>query len=178
MSNGMTPKQQRWADAYLGEARFNMTEASRITQYKGNDVTLASVGYENFRKPHIREYIEQRLSEAVMTSDETLMHLAEIARPPVTHFDFFVHEMATIEGDDGEQVEVIRTVINGDMVKKYGHLIKTVSFTNAGPKIEFYNRLDALVHIGKHHGLFTEKHEHTGDVTVRFTWGDDDSDHD
>lgn len=164
----LSGKQLKWAEAYLGEAKFNKTEAARIAGYKGDDKSLANIGYQNYRKLEIKEYIDQRLSEAVMSADETLQHLSDIARPPVTHFDFFVPEVAMIADKNGGEVEVIRTAINAEMVKQYGHLIKTISFTNAGPKIEFYSRMDALQLIGKHYSLFEQK-EQQPQETIQYT---------
>lgn len=166
----LSGKQLKWADAYLGEAKFNKTEAARIAGYRGDDKSLANIGYQNYRKLEIKEYIEKRLSESVMSADEALQHLSDIARPPVSHFDFFAHEVASIKSEDGdgEEVEVIRTVINAEMVKEYGHLIRTISFTNAGPKIEFYSRMDALQLIGKHYQLF-EPREQQPQETIQYT---------
>lgn len=53
----ITEKQRRFIMAYLGEAKGNATEAARIAGYKGSENTLASVGKENLRKPHIFETI-------------------------------------------------------------------------------------------------------------------------
>lgn len=80
----LTPKQEKFLHAYLGEARGNATEAARMAGYKGNDVTLASVGAENLRKPQISERIEAARAElrakALLTREEILAGLAAIAR--------------------------------------------------------------------------------------------------
>lgn len=52
----LTPKQQAFVDAYAG----NATDAARKAGYQGNDATLAQVGYENLRKPEVREAIRAR----------------------------------------------------------------------------------------------------------------------
>lgn len=56
MTRPLTPKQQRFVDAYAG----NGVEACRMAGYKGSDETLAAVAYENLRKPQIAEAIQKR----------------------------------------------------------------------------------------------------------------------
>lgn len=53
MTDKLTPKQQRFVEAYCGEAKGNATEAARLAGYAGNDVTLRAVAHENLTKPHI-----------------------------------------------------------------------------------------------------------------------------
>ena len=56
----MTPKQKAFADYYIETG--NKTEAARRAKYKGDDATLATVGWENLRKPEICEYIAERMA--------------------------------------------------------------------------------------------------------------------
>lgn len=58
MEKKLTPKQQLFVSEYLKTG--NATEAARKAGYKGNDVTLSSVGKENLRKPLISRAIEER----------------------------------------------------------------------------------------------------------------------
>lgn len=55
----LTAKQQAFVDAYKG----NATEAARIAGYKGNDMTLGQVGFENMKKPEIVAAIQARQSK-------------------------------------------------------------------------------------------------------------------
>lgn len=82
MEKKLTPKQELFIEAYLGKANGNATEAARLAGYKGNDVTLATVGTENLRKPQIAQAIKERLAEKkdVMSADEVLETLTKIAR--------------------------------------------------------------------------------------------------
>lgn len=157
----LTPKQQRWADAYLGDAKFNKTEASRLAGYKGDDKTLASVGWENFRKPEIETYIQQRLTEDAMSSEESLKHLGEIARGSMPAVSFFKVETVTEIDNDGNSVEVRRVGLDWDKCSEFGHLIKEISFTANGPKVVLHDRLKAVELINRHHGNFTDNIDHT-----------------
>ena len=78
----LSNKQRIFIDEYL--QCWNATEAARRAGYKGNDATLASVGWENLRKPEIASVIEQRLQESQMSADEALKLLADIARGDIS----------------------------------------------------------------------------------------------
>ena len=56
---GLTPKQQKFVDAYTG----NGTAAARAAGYRGNDHTLAQVARENLRKPEIAAAIKARAAK-------------------------------------------------------------------------------------------------------------------
>ena len=76
----MTLKQKLFVEAYLGRARGNATEAARIAGYRGDEATLAQVGYENLRKPVVKLAVEARVEEASMEANEVLEELSKVAR--------------------------------------------------------------------------------------------------
>ena len=149
----LTQLQENFVNEYLID--FNATRAAQRAGYEGNDVTLASVGYENLRKPQIAETISQRLQEKAMGPDEVLMRLAEQAR----------NEQGRYITEDGT-VNVPALIADGK-----GHLIKGIKETQHGRNIEFYDAQAALVHIGKHHKLFTDNVEHSGTVDLKIVKG-------
>ena len=59
-----TQKQQRFIDAYMGEAAGNATEACRIAGYEGNDNVLGVQGYDNLRNPKIAAEIQRLVEES------------------------------------------------------------------------------------------------------------------
>lgn len=74
----LTTKQRLFVEAYL--ANPNATEAARVAGYKGNDRTLGQVGAENLKKPEIAKLIETRVEQAVITANEILTDVKEIAK--------------------------------------------------------------------------------------------------
>lgn len=60
MASGLTEKQRRFVEAYMGQAAGNGTEAARLAGYKGSDSTLGAVAHENLRKPKIAAAIDER----------------------------------------------------------------------------------------------------------------------
>lgn len=139
----LTAKQLAWASAYL--ETFNKTEAARRAGYDGNDVTLASIGYENYRKPQIEAYIRQRLTEKAMSADEVLERLAAMARSNLAEFAHVGSDKDLADlGDSGQVVRKFkRKVTYGKDDSRYEEI-----------ELELYDAQAALVHIGRAHKLF------------------------
>lgn len=163
----LTGKQQAFINAYLSNG-FNATDAARTAGYEGNDVTLASVGYENLRKPQIALEVSARFNEAAMSANEVLFRLSEIASGKVTDF---VNE----DGDFDLRLAKQR---------KKEHLLKKLKIKRRSKKVESfaegeeedrevletsiidedvefetYSAHEALRDLGKFHKLFTDKQE-------------------
>jgi len=75
---GLSIKQQKFVDAYLGEAAGNGTKAAQLAGYRGSTQTLKAVASENLTKPDIAREIQECLS-TVMTSETVLEELSQIA---------------------------------------------------------------------------------------------------
>lgn len=160
----LSAKQKAFINAYL--ATFNATEAARQAKYKGDDATLASVGWENLRKPEIATAISERLSAQAMTADEVLNRLADQARGNMTDFVRF--------DDNGSPAFDLQTAsVMGKLVLAKKLKTKTRSWseptfsvvsgeiesrevTETSIEFELYDAQAALVHIGKHHKLFKD----------------------
>lgn len=154
----MTPKQQIFVNEYL--KCWNATEAARRAGYEGNENTLSSVGYENLRKPDIDDAISRRLQENAMSADEVLMRLADQARGDVGDFVSF---------QEGLRLPIIDLAKSKDKT----HLIKKIKYGKDGQiEFELYDAQSALVHLGKAHGLFTDKVQVSGpnDEPIKFEW--------
>lgn len=95
----LTGKELAFALAYTGEARFNGTKAARLAGYAGADNVLAMTASRLLRKDKVSAFIDARLAEAKMTSDEVLTELATIARAPWKDF------VEVEYGGDGEPVK-------------------------------------------------------------------------
>jgi phage terminase small subunit len=156
----LTNKQQVFIEEYL--QCFNATEAARRAGYQGNNSTLGVVGFENLRKPKIAEKIAQRLQERAMSADEVITRLAEQARADHTQY----------LKEDG-MVDLPRLIMDGK-----AHLVKSTRWDRTGRLIvDFYDAQSALALIGKHHKLFADRMEHTGegggDIVLRVVYDDD-----
>lgn len=159
----LTGKQAAFVEAYLKTR--NKTQAARDAGYAGDYWTLASVGYENFKKPEIADAISLRIKESCMSADEVLERLGDQARGDVSDF-LSTQKDGTPFFDYG-----------GALAQGKTHLIKKMKtkrriYTEKGKEdtpiveteveFELYDAQSALVHIGKHHKLFADKLEVSG----------------
>ena len=165
----LTGKQQAFVNAYLGEARFNATEAARLAGYKGNDHTLRTVGHQNLTKLDIKAAIADFWAQNAMTAEETLHRLADMARGDIG--DFLSDVTIT---KDGRSKTI--TIVDMQKVKANGRLVKSVTQTKLGPRIELHDARAALVDIGRAHKIFTDKTELTGKdggaITIKVVYDD------
>lgn len=130
----MNAKWRAFAEKYL--SCWNATEAAAFAQY----AHPRQAGSRLLSNVDIKSYINQRLAEKVMSADEVLTRLAEQAR-----------------GEHGKYllpngVDMAALITDGK-----AHLVKGIKETKYGTDIEFYDAQAALVHIGKHLGLFKER---------------------
>lgn len=138
----LTLKQELFIEAYV--ATGNATEAARRAGYRGNDVTLQSVGRENLGKPLIAAAIASRTAEArdAMGADEVLEILTAQAR-----------------GDIGDLARPNGTLMSIIEAKKAG-VSRLVKRLDAGPlgvtRIELHDAQAAATTLGKFHGLWKE----------------------
>ena len=139
--NGLTDQQKIFVEKYL--ETVNGAEAARQADY----AFPRQSAWENLSKPYIREIIEARLSLEAMGSNEVLWRLGEQGRGNIA--DFLVVD------DEGAN-------LNWDKVKHHGHIIKSITWTKYGPRLELYDAQGALDKIGKAHGIFKERREISG----------------
>jgi hypothetical protein len=76
---GLSIKQQKFIDAYLGPAAGNGSKAAQLAGYRGSPQTLKAIASENLTKPYIAREIEKCL-RTVMTGETVLEELSELAR--------------------------------------------------------------------------------------------------
>lgn len=142
----LTDKQAAFVDHYV--MTWNATEAARRAGYGGDDTSLASIGWENLRKPAIQEAIAQVIGERVMGRDEVLARLSDQAGVDMSDF-------LKING---------RVVVDLKRAKELGklHLIKKIKKGPYGWEIELVDSQAALEKIGRALGIFDDKLKITG----------------
>lgn len=152
----MSPKQQRFVQEYLVD--LNATQAAIRAGYSPR--TAASIGQENLIKPEIQEAIRQaqqaRSARTAITADNVLRELALIAyqragklyRPDGTL-------KPPSEWDDTDSA-IIAGVETTEEFHGRGEDRELVGYTK---KVKRWDKLRALELLGKHLGMFVEKHE-------------------
>ena len=76
--SGLTDKQRRFIDAYLGTAKFNATAAALEAGYAQS--SAHSTGWDNLRKPEIAKAIAERMDEFAMSEAEAIARIGLMAR--------------------------------------------------------------------------------------------------
>lgn len=79
---GLNLRERKFVEAYLGEAAGNATRAARLAGYSGSYSALGVAGFENLKKPKIREVIAQLLDqdELVAGRVERLRFMTRVMR--------------------------------------------------------------------------------------------------
>jgi phage terminase small subunit len=147
----MIKKQRVFIEQYL--QCWNATEAARRAGYA--EKYLHTNASKLLQNTTIKAEIERRIAEMTMSADEVLVRLAQQAKGDLADF------AGVGNLDDLKDNE------RSHLVKKIKNIIRTAGGeTYATVEIELYSAQAALVHIGKHHGLFAEFHDHSGKVDI------------
>ena len=162
----LTDKQHAFVEHYL--RHWNATKAALDAGYSPK--TARAIGSENLTKPDIAAAIQARLAELKMSADEVLIRLADHARGSL---EPFINrnsdgEFTGIDLSDGKPLHLIKEAT----ITKRTYDDDSVETT---VKIKVHDPQAALVHLGRHHKLFTDTVETSGDVTIRVEYADPDT---
>ena len=150
----LTDKQQLFVTEYLQS--YNATQAALRAGYSPK--TAHATGWENLRKPEILEVIQVKLSESAMSADEVLMRLAEQARGDMGDFVTANGELDLSAVLSNGKSRLLKKITQ-KRTKRTGETLDVEEVTTS---IELYDAQAALVHLGRHHKLFTDKSEVSG----------------
>lgn len=161
LSNSLTPKQKLFIKHYLellvsgGEKRSYGTEAARLAGYQGNDVTLASVAYENLNKPQIRAELT-RIFNPIADAQEVLARLTKYSRSSIAD---------VLDGSGEFDIDFAKANHSDDIIKKLKIKRRIIPVKDGEPEIEITHELeihdakDATIQLAKVHKLLTDKVE-------------------
>ncbi len=130
------PKQAMFIEYYFQNGQ-NATEAARSAGYNGNDVTLGQIGYQLLNKHNLRERQRERAAEAGITSNMVIGVM-------VSHL--FANMEDFIDEDGNVDLKRIKE-------RKLGHLVKAVSHTKHGPRLELHDSFKAGAQLCKILGI-------------------------
>ena len=134
----LTPKQQRFIAAYLGEAKGNATAAARIAGYKDPE----SSAHESKQNPAIRAQIDAQLAAETLSAAEVLHHLTDVG---VAEWHEFVEVI--VNPRTGETMKVRMDLTNKvkalELLGKYHKLFTDKSEATSNVLIREYTDGDA-----------------------------------
>jgi hypothetical protein len=147
----LTPRQQRFVDAYL--ETWNKTAAAAAAEY----AHPGQAGYRLYKVPEIRAAIDERMKQLAMPGEEVVARLTGIARSNIGDF-YQIAERRYKHKVTGEEVVEVYATLDLAEAKKRGlmWLVKSHSKSDRGERIELYSAYDALIQLGKMHRLFRE----------------------
>ena len=164
----MNRKQTVFVNEYL--QCWNVTEAAKRAGY--SERSAYSTGHRMLKNAEIAEAITARVAEKSMSADEVLLRLADQGRGSME--DFLQFEEVKFDpprideaGVEHER-EIVCVGINLEKAHAAGklHLLKSVTKTGRGFKVELYDAQAALALLGRTHGLFVDRQEISGQLEM------------
>lgn len=152
----LNEKQKRFCEEYMID--MNATQAAIRAGY--SQKTSYSIGQRLLKKVEAQEYItelkQKQIERVEITADRVLTEIAKIAFAQATDYvEFTAFGTKLKEWDDLD-----KTPIAGgkDVFDKDG--------AYCGTEVKFHSKEKALEMLGRHLKLFTDKVEHSGEVTL------------
>lgn len=129
---------------------WSATEAAKRAGY--SERSAYNIGSRLMKKDEVDAFLRQRISESAMGADEVLHRLGEHGRVDIADF----YDPAT------NTVDMRKAIASGKsrLIKKIKQTVKTSETEELiYTEIELVDAQNALIHLGKHHKLFTDKSE-------------------
>jgi len=162
----LNPKQSRFVDEYLID--LNAAQAAIRAGYSPR--TAKEIGCENLTKPYIAAAIAERQKareqRTEITQDKVLAELAKLGFSDLRRAVKWGDGIA-VKDEEGETTIAngVSLVDSGDLDDDTAAAISEISQTAQGIKIKLHDKRAALVDIGRHLGMFTDKLEINASIT-------------
>lgn len=172
---GLSKKRRVFIEEYLKD--FNGTQAAIRAGYAENSASVTASRL--IANDNISDAIDAAIEERAMTANEVLQRLADMARGDMGDF-LDVNSMGLFNLDLAKAKELgllhlvkklkDRSVMT--MTMKDGEEVATETHNI---EVELHDAQSALVHLGRHHKLFTDKVETEidGNVTLKVVYEDE-----
>jgi len=158
---GLTAKQQRFVDEYLID--LNATQAAIRAGY--SEKTAQEIGSENLSKPMVAAAIAERqkaLADKARVTAEKIV--AELAKLGFSNMQDYVgvtpdgSPFVDLSAVDRDKWAAVGEITVDHINKREGEETKAVERV----KFKLADKRAALVDLGKHLGMFTDKVQHSG----------------
>lgn len=148
----MTPKQRQFVEEYLIDK--NATQAAIRAGYSAK--TAGQIGDENLKKPEIAKAVEEglaRLAEEAGVTQERIVE--EFCRMGFYDPADLVRQPVTKPADIANLPENVRRAIVGWSWDRQGNFV-----------LKLADKASSLANLGRHLGMFTDKVEHSGSMSL------------
>lgn len=160
MARKLTPKQEAFCKEYIID--LNATQAAVRAGYSKK--TANRIASQLLSKVDIQENIQElmdaRSQRAEITADRVLEELAHIAFDDISNYlDFKTVDSAELDKEGNPIPRVVTTIKDSSIVDTRS--ISEVSQTKDGFRFKMYCKDNALVQLGRHLKLFTDRVDNT-----------------
>lgn len=155
-----TAKQKIFISEYL--KTWNATHAARVAGYASPN----TAGNRLLLNDGIREILDAELEARMLSADQVLMQLSEMALGLDLTMYFNKEKVYGIDSNGEKYLKGIKIDFDFEKLQEDGKssLIKSVKVDKSNNiQIEFFDRLGALEKLGRYHKLFTQKVDVTTD---------------
>ena len=162
----MTDAQKRFCNEYLID--LNATRAYKVAYPNcKKDETAAQAGSRLLRNVKVQEYLQKKQKEiekrTEITQDMVVRELAKIGFSNIKDIYDENNSLKQIKDLDEDVTAVISSI---ETIEQYENVLGVKVKTGEIKKIKTYDKVNALVSIGKHLGMFKEKIEHSGSIAT------------
>lgn len=162
----LNDKQRRFVAEYLID--LNATQAAIRAGY--SERTAGSQGFDLLKKPEIQAAVSEEMKEreerTEITQDRVLQELAKIGFADIRKAVKWGDGISVSDPLTGEPVisNGVALVGSEEIDDATAAAVSEISQTAQGVKIKMHDKRAALVDIGRHLGMFTDKLEHSGEI--------------
>ncbi|MBY9081213.1 terminase small subunit [Paenibacillus sp. HN-1] len=170
----LTAKMIRFAEEYIVD--LNATQAAIRAGYSAK--TAKQIGQENLTKPDLQEYIQNLMDErskrTEITADMVLKEYAKLGFSNITDY-LKVEETDVVidfvgEGENKQpvmqRVQNVRIFDTDTISRTKLDAVAEIKQTKEGIALKLHDKKGALDSIARHLGMFSDKIEVTGTLTI------------
>lgn len=160
----LNDRQMRFVDEYIID--LNATQAAIRAGY--SEKTAEQTASRLLRNVKVQEYIEKRKKDRIerteITQDAVLKELVAIAFSDITDYAKIIEKEIEIEPGKFEKIKVIDLTLTKDLTKTQKKALAVIKNGKFGMEVKTYDKVQALIKLGEHLGMFTKRVEVSGTV--------------
>lgn len=166
----LTDKQERFCQEYLID--LNATQAAIRAGYSEN--SAKEIGCENLTKPNVQARVAELQADLAkrtqVKQEEVVAELKKIGFADIRKAVRWGRNPtdSTSENADpnGLNMYPVSLVPSEVIEEDVAAAVCEVSLNTAGVKIKMHDKLGALDKLARHLGMYTDKHEHSGSLSI------------
>lgn len=161
----LTEKQKKFVDEYLIDMNATRAYKAAYPTVK-KDETARVNGSRLLTNANVKDYLEKRIKDrekrTEITQDKVLRELAKIAFSSGADFA----KVVTKKTSSGKEIQQVELADTDSLPEDKKAAISSMKETKYGISVESYDKVRALELLGKHLGMFNDKLELSGNMTV------------